>query len=224
MKLRALKRAAFVRFSSGGVVLGALLFGTAGTFRYWEGWVFLATLFIPVSLAVRYLFRHDPELMERRLRAREERPRQKGIVAVSGVFWLMAFLVPGLDHRFGWSTVPALLVLLADALVLGGYLLLFLAMRENAFASRAVQVDPGQTVISTGPYALVRHPMYLGISAMLLSAPLALGSYWAILPASATPLFLVLRILDEEEALLEELPGYREYTRHTTRRLIPWVW
>jgi protein-S-isoprenylcysteine O-methyltransferase Ste14 len=136
----------------------------------------------------------------------------------------VSFVVPGFDHRLGWSSVPAWLVVVADALVLAGYLIFFLTVRENSFASRVIEVEDGQRVISTGPYAVVRHPMYTGIALMMVFAPLALGSWWAVIPALTTPPFLMLRILDEEEALVAQLPGYTEYTQRVRWRLIPGVW
>jgi len=224
MEKKELVRAAVVRFAGGAVVLGAMFFGPAGTFSYWEAWVFLATLFVPMTFVVLYFLRHDPALLERRLKAKEERARQKSITGLVSVVWLAAFLIPGLDHRYGWSTVPPFLVVLSDVLVLAGYFIFFLTLRENRFASRVIRVEEGQTVITTGPYALVRHPMYSGVSLMLVFAPLALGSWWAMVPTLTTPVFLALRIKDEEEALLDELPGYREYTKQTVWRLIPRVW
>jgi len=224
METSGLRRVALLRFTSGAVVLGVILFGTAGTLRYWEAWVFMVVLFLPAALVVFYLLRYDPELLERRLMAREERDQQKAITSLAAVAWLVGFLIPGFDHRFGWSSVSPFLVLLADLLVLTGYLVFFLALRENRFASRIIRVEEGQTVITSGPYGIVRHPMYLGVTLMLLFAPLALGSWWAMIPTALTPFLLVLRIRDEEKALLEALPGYREYTRQTTRRLIPGVW
>jgi protein-S-isoprenylcysteine O-methyltransferase Ste14 len=225
MTASELTRAAVLRISAGMVIWGGLFFGTAGTLRYWQAWLFLGTLFLPMLLIVGYLIRNDPELAERRLRAREKRSRQKLIITLTSLAWLVGFLIPGLDQRFGWSAVPTWAVLLADLLFLAGYLLFFLVLRENSYAGRTIQVDEGQTVISTGPYARVRHPMYSSTLLMMVFAPVALGSWWAALPMLLlTPPFLVLRIRDEEAALLEELPGYREYTQETTYRLIPGVW
>lgn len=217
-------RTVLVRFGGGAVVVGAVLFGTAGTLRYWEGWAFLATLFLPMAAVVAYFLRRDPAALERRLAAREDRARQKTIVIVSSILWLVTFLLPGFDHRFGWSSVPPSVVILADAVVFLGYLLFFLTLRENSFAARVVRVEEGQRVITTGPYALVRHPMYLGISAMLLAAPVALGSWWALIPALTTPFFLAARIADEEEVLRAELAGYGEYVENTRYRMIPGLW
>jgi protein-S-isoprenylcysteine O-methyltransferase Ste14 len=224
MDKRELKHVALIRFSSGAVVLGTMFFGLAGTFRYWEAWAFMAVLFIPVLLVLLYFLRHDPKVLEGRLRAKEDRAQQKTITKWFSIVWMVAFLIPGLDHRYGWSSVPAFVVVLADVLVLAGYFIFFLTLRENRFASRIIRVDEGQTVIKTGPYSVLRHPMYLGVTLMLVFAPLALGSYWAMIPTLTTPLFLALRIVDEEKLLMGELPGYREYTRQTPFRLIPRVW
>lgn len=224
MERRELRRITVVRFGGGAVVVGAILFVPAGTLRWWEAWAFFATLFIPMGLVARYLLRNDPALLERRLTYGEERAQQKAIVKATTAFWLLVFVLPGLDHRFGWSAVPMWAAVLGDALVLAGYLFFFLTVRENSFAARTVRVEEGQSVISTGPYAVVRHPMYTGLSLMMLAAPVALGSWWALLPALLTPPSLMLRILDEEEALASELPGYEEYRARVRWRLIPGVW
>jgi protein-S-isoprenylcysteine O-methyltransferase Ste14 len=221
---KELKRAAFVRIPLGVAVIGGIFFLPAGTLRYWQAWLFMATVFIPMILATAYFLRHDPEVLERRMKAREERDRQKTVQKLGAVIWLGVFILPGLDHRFEWSSVPAPLVIVSALLVLAGYVFVFFTLRENRFASRTIRVEEGQTVITTGPYALVRHPMYLGVLAMFLFSPLALGSYWALIPALFMPVFLALRILDEEKALGEELPGYREYTQKTRKRLIPGIW
>jgi len=221
---RKLKRAALIRFSSGLVVMGAMFFGLAGTLRFWEAWAFMAVLFIPASLVVLYFLRHDPEVLERRMKAKEERTQQKTIMTGFSVVSLGAFLIPGLDHRYGWSSVPTTVVVLADVLFLAGYIITFLTLRENRFASRTIRVEKDQTVITSGPYSIVRHPMYLGSTLMLLFAPLALGSYWAMIPTLTTPFFLALRTLDEEKLLVEELPGYRDYMKQTRYRVVPRVW
>ena len=224
MDPKELKRVAVVRFSAGGVLMGAIFFWTAGTFRYWQAWLYMATVLIPMILVVRYLLRHDPGLLQRRMQNREERGQQRVIKLVGGVAWIGIFLTPGLDRRFEWSSVPAVLVVVAAILVLTGYYITFLTVRENRFAGRTIRVEEGQTVVTTGLYAVVRHPMYMGASLMLLFSPLALGSYPALIPSLLVPVFLVLRILDEEKSLLKELPGYREYTQETRHRLIPGVW
>jgi protein-S-isoprenylcysteine O-methyltransferase Ste14 len=219
-----LKRIAIRRFFGAALVLGAVFFLSAGTIRYWEAWVYLVALFTPMALVVGYLIRHDPNLLARRLTMREEREKQSAIQKLGSVVWVLIFVIPGLDQRFGWSLVSPLLVAVSDVFVLGGYLLFFLVMRENSYASRIVEVQEGQTVITTGPYALVRHPMYLAVLVMLFFSPLALGSFWALIPTAFTPIILILRIRDEEAMLLAELPGYRAYTLQTPYRLVPGVW
>jgi protein-S-isoprenylcysteine O-methyltransferase Ste14 len=175
-------------------------------------------------LAVRHLIRTDPQLLERRLQAREERVAQGVLQKIGAVAWLATFAIPGLDRRFAWSSVPVELVAVGDVLLVLGYLLYIRVIMENRYASRVIEVQEGQTVITTGPYALVRHPMYLAASVMLCVSPLALGSYWALLPAAATPIILVFRIRDEEAMLSAELPGYEAYAARTPYRLIPGVW
>ncbi|HSG07162.1 MAG TPA: isoprenylcysteine carboxylmethyltransferase family protein [Longimicrobiales bacterium] len=224
MERSDLKRAVAARMLSGVVASGAIFFLTAGTFRYWEAWAFMVTLFTPMGFAFAYFLRHDPELLGRRLQATEERSQQRTLVAVASAAWLTEFVVPGLDHRFGWSSVPTAVVAVADVLVLLGYLLVLRVLAENSYAARTVRVETAQVLVTSGPYALVRHPMYAGITLMLLFAPLALGSYWALIPALATPVLLALRTLDEEKVLLQELPGYRAYMDATRNRIIPGVW
>jgi protein-S-isoprenylcysteine O-methyltransferase Ste14 len=206
------------------LVLGLLFFVPAGTLDYWEAWVYCAALLIPFLIVVTYLLRNDPELLARRIRLNEKESAQKKIISVSRFMFFIIFLIPGLDQRFGWSDVPVAVVLAANALVILGYAFVFLVFRENTFASRIVEVEQSQNVISTGPYAIIRHPMYLGISIMFLATPLALGSYWALPIFLIFPLVLAYRIMNEEEVLLRDLPGYQEYTRKVRYRLIPSVW
>ena len=201
-----------------------IFFVPAGTPDYWEAWVYLAVLFVPFLLVLAWLIRNSPELLARRIRVKEKESTQRMVVGVSGLLFLIGFLIPGLDHRYGWSAVPAWAVLAADLLFILGYVLVFLVFRENPFTSRVVEVEAGQRVISTGPYAVVRHPMYLGTSIMWLATPVALGSYWAVPVFLIMPIVLVFRILNEEEVLLRELPGYREYTHNVKYRLIPGIW
>lgn len=219
-----LKRMAARRFGLAGLVLAAMLFLPAGTLRYWQAWVFLAILFVPMFVVVACFLRKDPEVLERRMRMKEKEPAQKVILLCSYPFFLAAYLLPGLDRRWGWSAVPAWLVIAADAVVLAAYLLVARVMRENRFLSRTVGVDQGQEVVRSGPYAIVRHPMYAAVIPLYLAGPLALGSYWALIPAAAIPVVIVLRILDEEKVLCRELEGYGEYRRQVRYRLIPGVW
>ena len=204
--------------------MGLMLFLPAGTLYYWQAWIYCGVLFIPLSFVVFYFFKYDPELLERRMKMREKEEKQKTIQIVGIIIFFIGFLIPGLDYRYHWSNVPFLLVIAANAIVLAGYLLCFLVFRENSYASRIIEVEKGQKVITTGPYAIVRHPMYLGVLVMYLFTPLALGSYWALI--FFLPLFplLVSRLLNEEEVLLRELPGYKEYCQKTRYHLVPFIW
>jgi protein-S-isoprenylcysteine O-methyltransferase Ste14 len=221
---KCLKRRIAVLLPAVFLVLGLLLFVPAGTTDYWEAWVYCAVLLIPFLFVLAWLLKKDPELLARRLRLDEKEPAQKRIVRVAGVLFLIGLIIPGLDHRYGWSDIPVAVVLAADVLVILGYTLIFLVLRENPFASRVVDVAPGQTVIATGPYAMVRHPMYLGTSIMWLATPVALGSWWAVPFFFLIPVILVWRILNEEEVLLRDLPGYREYVLRVRYRLVPGIW
>lgn len=206
------------------LVLGLMLFVPAGTFDYWEAWVYCAVLLVPFVFVVTYLLRKDPELLARRIRLKEKEPTQKRIIGTSSLIFFIAFLIPGLDHRFGWSEIPAVIVIAANALVLLGYTLVFLVFKENPYASRVVEVEQSQKVISTGPYALIRHPMYLGTSIMFLATPIALGSYWALPVFLTLPIVMVYRLMNEEKVLMRELPGYTEYMQNVRYRLIPFIW
>ncbi len=209
------------------IVVPALLvlfFLPAGTFDYWEAWVYIAILLIPMLFVISYLFRNEPELVERRMRMREKQREQKTIIKVSYPIFLLAFILPGLDRRFEWSTVPVALVIVSDLLVLLGYSLIFLVFKENPFASRIVEVETEQKVITSGPYAFVRHPMYAGAILMYSFSPLALGSWWALIPALGIIPLLVVRIWNEEAVLASGLEGYRDYMQKTKYRLIPGVW
>ena len=205
-------------------VVGLFLFVPAGTLRYWQAWMYLGTLFIPMFFVFGYLLKNDPELLERRMQTKEKETRQNQILKFGYPLFIAAFILPGFDIRYGWSNMPAIISVLADIVVFTGYLLFFFVLRENSYASRVVEVEQDQKVISTGPYALVRHPMYLGVLMMYGCSPLALGSWWALIPAASIIFVLVERIKNEEEVLLRELPGYTEYRQKTRFRMIPGIW
>ena len=214
----------FVRFLGAILVLSTMFFLPAGTLAYWEAWGYLAILFIPMLFVLFYLLKNDPGLLARRMKTREREAEQKLIIKLSFIPFLLAFLLPGFDKRFGWSNVPVGMVVMADILVLLGYSIVFLVFRENRYASRVVEVEQEQTVISSGPYAMIRHPMYLGSLLLYILSPLALGSYWAMIPAILIIPVIIARIRNEESVLARDLSGYQEYMQKTRYRLIPGMW
>jgi len=218
---------AFRSTALGALAMAALLFVPAGTFGYWQAWVFMA-VFVGASSAIgMYLALKDPELLERRMKvgpAAEKETTQKIIMAFAMAGFIALLLLPAFDHRFGWSKLPAYLALAGDVLVGLGFFLTFLVLRENSYSASTIQVIEGQKVISTGLYAIVRHPMYAGALVMLLGMPLALGSWWGLCALLFIVPVLIWRLLDEERLLRKELPGYVEYTREVRYRLVPGLW
>lgn len=213
-----------VRLAAGVIFIFALVFLPAGTLDYWQAWIWLAALFIPMIASLIHLLRRDRALLERRIRTRETREQQKWIIGLSLIYFLAVFCLPGFDKRFGWSNVPGWLSLLADAVVIGAQILYILVLRTNSYASRVIEVEQNQQTITTGPYRFVRHPMYLAMILMMCATPLALGSYWAFVPSLALIPLLAARAKNEEELLIKELPGYREYAAGTRFRIFPGVW
>jgi len=213
---------------AGAVTFFAVIFIPAGTLDYWQGWVFFLTLMVSTTLVTIYMARHDRPLLESRLRMGptvEKTVVQKIITSVGAPVFLGAFIIMVFDHRFGWSAVvPAYLSLLGDGLAALGILIYFFVIRENRFAAATVDVVEGQTVVSTGPYAIVRHPMYAGAILVFVGAPLALGSWWGLLLTPIPVGGFVWRLLDEEKYLREHLPGYAEYARTVRYRLVPHIW
>jgi protein-S-isoprenylcysteine O-methyltransferase Ste14 len=213
--------------AAGFLVLFTLIFVSAGTIHFWQAWLFcLSFLFSTIAIGV-YLVKRDPALLERRMRfgpRAESRPRQKVIVAIIFATFVALLIVPGLDHRFGWSRVPAAIAVLANLFIIAAFASFLLVLRANTFAASTITVEPGQRVISTGPYAYVRHPMYAGAVVLIFAMPIALGSCWGLLAAALTIPVLLARIFDEERTLSAELPGYEEYCRAVPYRLIPRVW
>jgi len=220
----SLKARLIPRLFLGLIIVTAMLFIPAGSLRFWQGWAYLIVWFVPMLFAFGYFYKHDPQLIERRLRRKEEVHEQKLIIRFGFVTWLVGYLLPGLDHRFGWSHLPLWLTILSQAFVLGGCLMIFWVLKANSFAAATIRVEPDQKVISSGPYRIVRHPMYLGAGVMLLFAPLALGSYFALPVFALFIPIIVFRLLNEEKVLRQELPGYPEYCVKTRFRLVPFVW
>ena len=209
------------------VAMGLLLFPPAGTFRYWQAWLYLSIFACASSLTTLYLMRRDPALLARRMSGgptAEKRATQKLIMLFVSVCFVALLVVPALDRRFGWSRVPPVVVFLGDLLVAAGFYFILLVYRENTYTSATIEVAEGQKVVSTGPYSVVRHPMYASGSLYLAATPLALGSYWGLLAFAAMLPFLIWRLLDEEQMLAGDLPGYREYRRSVRYRLVPFVW
>ncbi len=206
------------------LVTGGLLFLPAGSWRYWEAWAYLAVTFVPTVAVSFSLLVRDPEFLKRRMKWREREGRQPLDRILITVLYFAVFVISGLDHRHGWSRVPAALVILGDAAVLGAYLAVFRVFEENRYAASTIEVEAGQQVISSGPYAVVRHPMYLAALPLLVFTPLALGSYWALLAVPPMIVGLVIRIRDEEALLRRALPGYEEYRRKVRWRLLPGIW
>ena len=208
----------------GVVLIGALLFLPAGTFNYPGAWLFIALLFIPTLLLGVILFILSPSLLKKRIDSKEKEAKQGVLIKLMGLMFLLGFVVSALDFRYSWSSVPTWLVIVASVAFLIGYLGYAEVLRENAYLSRTVEVQDGQTVVSTGLYSIVRHPMYLATLFMFLPLPLILGSFWGLIPlASYIPLIIV-RIIGEEKILSEGLAGYSEYKQKVKYRLIPFIW
>lgn len=204
-----------------------ILFVPAGTLNYWQAWVFIAFFVVATIVPTVYLARTNPAALQRRMHAgprAETRTAQKIIITGSFVAIFAMMVFSAFDHRFGWSSVPAWLSLIGDVLVAAGLGIAMLVVVQNSYAAASVTVEAGQTLVSSGLYGFVRHPMYVGDVIMMVGMPLALGSYWGLLFLIPGVMVLVFRILDEEELLTQELTGYRDYARRVRYRLMPYVW
>lgn len=225
--MKNLKIKTFFGFSAFLVLAGAMLFLSAWTFHYWQAWVFLA-VFFGSSLAITlYLMKNDPVLLGRRISVgpiNEKEKSQKIIQSIAQLSFILVVVFPVFDHRFMWSTVPPYVSVVGDLLIAIGFYIVFLVFKENTYASALIEVTDEQKVISSGPYALVRHPMYSGALILLLGTPLALGSWWGVLTIIPITAVIVWRLLDEERFLLKSLPGYAEYKNKVKYRLVPFVW
>jgi len=209
------------------ILMGAIIFVAAGTINYWQAWIYLTLFTIASLLTTIYLIRNDPELLQRRMRGgptAEKRPLQRVIMLFTSLAFLGLLIVPALDHRFGWSEVPIYVVIGGDLLVAIGFYFIFHVYKENSYTSATIEVAADQKVIDSGPYALVRHPMYASALLYLLGTPLALGSYWGLVPFVAVVPFLIWRLFDEEKMLRRELEGYNQYRQRVRYRLVPGVW
>lgn len=213
-----------IKFICGLILCGLLVFLPAGTLNYFGGWLFMGAVFTPILLMGIVLFWKAPDLLEKRLNFKEKEQTQKGVVLGSILLFLIIFIVSGLDFRFGWSVMPRWVSIAAAGLFLAGYAMYAEVLRENAYLSRTVEVQEDQTVVDTGLYGIVRHPMYLATLLLFGTIPLMLGSWYMLIPFGIYPILLVFRIRNEEELLDAQLPGYTEYREKVKYRLIPWIW
>lgn len=215
---------ALTKVTCGILMVGLLIFLPAGTLHYGNGWLLMGLLFIPMVIAGFVMLYKSAAFLEKRLDAKEKRGTQKGVVALSGLMFLVGFVVAGLDFRFGWSKMPLAVTVAASVLFLIAYALYAEVMRENAYLSRTIKVEEGQTVVDTGLYGIVRHPMYMATVLLFLMMPVVLGSWYALIVFAAYPAIIIVRLKDEEELLTRDLPGYAEYKKKVPYRILPFIW
>ena len=215
---------ALTKFACGLLMVALLIFLPAGTLCYTHGWLFVGLLFVPMLIAGLVMLAKSPEFLKKRLDAKEKQGTQKSVVAISGLMFVAGFVVAGLDFRFGWSHMPAWVTIIASVLFLVAYALYAEVMRENAYLSRTIKVEEGQTVVDTGLYGIVRHPMYAVTILLFLMIPIVLGSWYALIAFAVYPILIVVRLKAEEELLTKELPGYAEYKQKVKYRIIPFIW
>lgn len=215
---------ALTKVICGILLVGVLLFLPAGTLAYEKGWLFMGILFVPMLIAGFVMLFKAPDLLKKRLDAKEKQGDQKAVVAISGLMFIGGFVVAGFDHRFGWSCMPLAVTVAASVLFLAAYALYAEVLRENAYLSRTIKVEEGQRVVSTGLYGLVRHPMYAATILLFLMMPLVLGSWYAAIIFLVYPVLIIIRLTGEEKLLMKELPGYAEYRKKVKYRLIPFIW
>ena len=224
MSNRKLLIEALGKFLLGLILVSLLLFLPAGTLCFFNGWLLILLLFVPMLIAGFVMLAKNPDLLRKRLDAKEKEAEQKQVVAFSGLMFLGGFVLAGLTHRFGWMPLPKWVVIVASVVFLCSYALYAEVLRENTNLSRTIEVQEGQKVIDTGLYGIVRHPMYFATVLLFLSIPLILGSLWAFLLFLIYPFLLIKRIKNEEEVLASELAGYSDYQSRVRYRLIPFIW
>jgi protein-S-isoprenylcysteine O-methyltransferase Ste14 len=223
-KKKQLLSKALARFIPGILIISVLLFIPAGSFNFWNAWLFMGVLFIPMLFVIVYLIFRDHDLLFKRMNINEKEKTQKKVVLLTSIIFLSAFIISGLDHRFQWSTVPLLIVILSAIIVLIGYILFFTVMRQNSYASRVVEIQEKQKVIDTGLYGIVRHPMYSAAILMFMFMPLVLGSFYALIPLLIFPFQMGTRMSNEEQILEKGLDGYIEYKKKIRYKIIPFIW
>ncbi|MGI6091133.1 MAG: methyltransferase family protein [Saccharofermentanales bacterium] len=215
---------AIVKYLSGLILLSALLFIPAGTLKFWNAWLLIAVLFIPMLFVGIVLAIKNPELLRKRLNAKEKEAEQKSVLLLSSLMFIGGFVLAGLDYRYKWLVLPKALVFAATAVFLFAYLLYAEVLRENTYLSRTIEVQDSQKLVDTGLYGIVRHPMYAATILLFLSMPLVLGSLFSFIVFLLYPAITVKRIKNEEEVLAKDLEGYAEYKNRVKYRLIPLVW
>ena len=215
---------ALIKFILGIVMFGALLFGTAGTFNYWNAWLLIRLLFIPMFFVGVVLLVKNKELLKKRLNGKEKENEQKNVIFTTVLIFILGFVVAGLDFKFGWSKMPLWGIVGGSVTLIFAYILYIEVMRENAYLSRTIEVQENQKVIDTGLYALVRHPMYLATTLLFLSFPIVLGSGFSFIIFAAIPFILAKRIKYEEKVLEKGLKGYKAYKKKVRYKMIPYIW
>ncbi len=222
--LKKLKSTLFSRILLFFICFGLLVLLPAGTLWYWQFYLYLLTIFCPMLLVLFYFMRKNPEFLVKRMNLKESQIQQKNVIRISSIAYIAGFIIPGLDYRFGWSNVPTWAIICANGAVILGYMLIIWVFKVNNYASRVIEIQENQKVISNGPYRLIRHPMYLGTLIMYFATPIALGSYWGIIPFLLLPYTLSMRIQGEESMLTNELEGYVLYCEKVRYRLLPFIW
>ena len=215
---------AITKFLIGALLVGALIFVPAGTIKFLNGWIFMGVLFVPMFIFGIYLMFKNPDLLKRRLNAKEKEGEQKTVIALSGLMFISGFVVAGLNYRFGWIVLPNIVTIIASIVFVISYILYAEVLRENAYLLRTIEVEKGQKVVDTGMYGIVRHPMYSVTILLFLSIPLILGSIISFVIFLMYPFIIIKRIRNEEKVLERDLEGYIEYEKKVKYRLIPFIW
>ena len=215
---------AIIKFVLGVVIIGLLIFVPANTINYWNGYLFMGLLFIPMFIAGIIMMVKSPNLLQKRLNAKEEQNEQKQVVKLSGLMFLVGFIIAGLNYRFAWIVIPKSIVIISSVTFILSYIIYAEVLRENAYLSRTIEVQENQKVIDTGLYGIVRHPMYAATVLLFLSMPLVLGSVISFIIFLAYPFIIAKRIKNEEEVLEKELKGYSEYKKKVKYKIIPFIW
>jgi len=215
---------AIIKFLLGLLIIGALLFISANSFEYWNGWLFIALLFIPMFIAGIVLMIKNPELLRKRLNSKEKEKDQKNVIIFSGLMFLSGFIIAGMNYRYNWIKTPNIVVFISSALFILAYILYAEVLKENTFLSRTIEVQENQKVIDTGLYELVRHPMYAVTILLFLTIPLILGSIISFIIFLAYPIIIAKRIKNEEKVLEKDLKGYSEYKKKVKYKIIPFIW